>query len=180
MLGSTDITASLIESGEGASAKPIIKDPTDLSQLGYNVEFTTATEFTDDDWSGNEGSVKWYTEEQVLNGTDGITLDDIRSFRVIISGGNGISPGETVNINVPGKIDGTPTAYLIAWNNFGYKYYAENDNSSEDKVLTASTLNVGIRTAAVPKIKKVLNSNSGTPISAKEYNLKATFLVYIV
>lgn len=178
VLGSTDITASLIESGEGASAKPIIKDPTDLSQLGYNVEFTTATEFTDDDWSGNEGSVKWYTEEQVLNGTDGITLDDIRSFRVIISGGNGISPGETVNINVPGKIDGTPTAYLIAWNNFGYKYYAENDNSSEDKVLTASTLNVGIRTAAVPKIKKVLNSNSGTPISAKEYNLKATFLVY--
>ena len=178
VLGSTDITASLTGDEEGAKPQPITEKAGTAEELGYTVEFTTATKFNDDDWSGNEGSVKWYTKEEVNNGTDGITLKDIRSFRVIITGGHGISPSENVNINVPGEIDGTPPAYLIAWNNFGYKYYAENDNSSSDKVLTASTLNVGIRTAAVPKIKKVLNSNSGTPISAKEYNMKATFLVY--
>ena len=173
----TDFAVS-IKGEESTSKEQILNNPPENDKLGYTIQFTTSTKFDDNDWSGETGIAKWYTAEQVANGVDGITLDDIRSFRVVISGGEGIAPNETIKVTVPSKIFGVPPAYLIAWNNFGYKYYAEGDDTGMEKVLSASTLNVGIRTAAVPKMKKVLKVNSGHEISAEEYKMTATFLVY--
>lgn len=155
--------------------------PSETGELAYTVEFSCGVEFTDDDWSGNE-TAQWMsfdeTNEKLAAGE--LSMTDIRSYRIIVSGDadHGITEGGTLRITANARISGESVKpNEIAWNNFGYKYYV-NVSGNNNFALSASSLNVGVKTATIPKIKKELRSPTGAEVSAERLGLGAEFIVY--
>lgn len=146
--------------------------------LVYTIEFSTATEFDDADWDGEENPDKWmsFAETQNKVAAGELKIEDIRSYRVIVGGGDGIAQGNTLSVFVNAEIFGTVQPREIAWNNFGYQYFIEAVGSVFS--LSASSLNVGVMTATTPRIKKVLTSGTGREITAEELGASAEFLIY--
>ncbi|MBO5449384.1 MAG: leucine-rich repeat protein [Ruminococcus sp.] len=150
------------------------------TELGYTIEFSTATEFTPEDWDG-AADAKWLSLEdaaqQIADNT--LNIEDIRSFRVVVKGGNGIAEEHTLTIEANARIYGNVKPGQIAWNNFGYRYSVPiADGSDVYQELSASSLNVGIMTATTPKIQKTLKAGTGRDITAAELNASAEFAVY--
>ena len=176
-----NITVNLIYTDDyGDEVQIPVEKTTDESVLGYTVEFSTVTNFSSYDWSGlktvdDDGNSVWMTAQEASEKIENneISLSDIRAFRVIITGGNGVENKNTVKISVPAKINGDALQHTFAWNNFGYKYYYNNGAS-----LSASSLTVGVMTTAVPEITKTLNSLTVDDISAEELGINARFIVY--
>ncbi len=149
-------------------------------ELGYTIEFSTATEFTTEDWEGKDDTAtEWLSLEEAAQMIEDGTLkiNEIRSFRVIVKGGEGIAKDHTLTVKADARIYGKVSPGQIAWNNFGYRYAVPISDTS-DLELSASSLNVGIMTATTPKIKKVINAGTGRDITAAELNASAEFIVY--
>lgn len=149
----------------------------DENILGYEIEFSTETVFDDSDWSGVE-TEKWLSFEAALEKieTGNIKIEDLRSFRVIVSGGEGIVRNNILTVSVQANIYGEPERGETAWNNFGYKYYIDNNYGTFE--LSASSLNVGVMTATIPKIRKILETGTGEQLSAENSGISASFIVY--
>lgn len=150
-------------------------------KLGYTIEFSTATEFSPEDWDGKDGTAaNWLSLEeaaqQVADGT--LKISEIRSLRVVVKGGEGIAKEHTLTVKANARVYGKVDPGQIAWNNFGYRYAAPLIDTT-DLELSASSLNVGIMTATTPKIKKVINAGTGRDdITAAGLNASAEFVVY--
>lgn len=167
--------------GDGENTLQRVDKPSETGELAYTVEFSAGVEFTDDDWSGNE-TAQWMsfeeTNEKLAAGE--LSMRDIRSYRIIVSGDadHGITEGGTLKITANARISGESVKpNEIAWNNFGYKYYV-NVSGNNNFALSASSLNVGVKTATIPKLKKELCSPTGAEVSAERLEFGAEFIVY--
>ena len=145
-------------------------------ELSYTLELSTKTTFDSKDWSGtNDGSANWiaYSDAVDAIANNELKIEDIRSFRIIISGGSGIEGSDTVSVSFRAKTYGEVPNGKIAWNNFGYRYEAEG------AALSASSMPVGVMTAKIPKIQKTLITDTGKAAPEEIMNTaNAAFIVY--
>lgn len=166
---------------DGENMLQRVDEPSETGELVYTAEFSVGVEFTDDDWSGKD-TAQWMSFDEVNEklASGELNMSDIRSYRIIVSGDadHGITMGGTLKVTANARISGENVKpNEIAWNNFGYKYYVslgENKNFA----LSASSLNVGVKTATIPKLKKELRSPTGAYVSAERLQLGAEFIVY--
>ncbi|MGN1132972.1 MAG: LPXTG cell wall anchor domain-containing protein, partial [Oscillospiraceae bacterium] len=148
--------------------------------LGYTLEFSTSVEFDREDWNGTSaGTANWisYSDAVEKINNNELKLEDIRSFRIIISGGSGIQTTQPITVKYTAQMSGDVPYAKIAWNNFGYRY----DISQESVVtsLSASSKEVGILTARIPKIqKKLITDTGGDAPDEIMNNASAAFVVY--
>ena len=111
----------------------------------YEMEFTDETEYTEDDWNGEE-SEKWASE--VGEGT--------QAFRITFDETFEIPSTYSIAVLFDGKISEEAKAGEIAWNSFGYRYYVDGVD------LTAEPPKVGVMIAVPPTIRKeVAGSDAG-------------------
>ncbi|MGN1114853.1 MAG: leucine-rich repeat domain-containing protein [Oscillospiraceae bacterium] len=149
-------------------------------ELGYTLEFSTSVEFDKEDWNGTSaGTADWiaYSDAVEKINNNELKLEDIRSFRIIISGGSGIQTTEPITVKYTAQMTGDVPYAKVAWNNFGYRY----DVSQESVVtsLSASSKEVGVLTAKIPKIqKKLVTDTEGDAPEEIMNNASAAFVIY--
>ena len=150
----------------------------ELAEEAYTLQFSKATEFSENDMNGTSTD-GWYTLDQLKE--NGLSVTEMRSFRVVIlddsTGDEHLMPAEaeiTVSFNAQADLsEGDIVPSSVAWNSFGY-YYSLKDDSME---LSASSQNVGVRTATIPCLVKELQDTDGNSFSAKE-DTAFRFVIY--
>lgn len=145
---------------------------TPLSSQLYKVQYSEATEFTDDDWAGKESAV-WVDAADWAAG--GKTLADACSIRVVIEddAGSSMPPDATVCVSFDARIEGEAEPYTVAYNSFGYHYGLENTPEE----LEAMTSVVGVRSPSVPRLRKELVDVDGAPYET-EKETSFSFVIY--
>ena len=139
---------------KGARGKP-------LSPEHYILEYSTKTEFDENDWNGEPGG--WTTEK----------IDGARSVRVIIKEDFTIDRNTPLEVVVPGRIASgyvPPGGY--AWCTFGYRY----KTSVDGEPLEAGPGRVGLKMSELPSVEKNLVSVDRPWIAEKDEI--CTFVVY--
>lgn len=135
---------------------------TTLDSTSYTIEYSTATEFTSEDWSG---SSSWSSEK---TGARSIRL------KVLDTTGTLIPAESTIALTFTCQIDGSDVQPgQIAWNSFGYHYRLKGQSAD----LESAPLLVGVKTPSVPKLRKQIvdfNGQARTTDSDASFN----FLVY--
>lgn len=150
---SPNFTVTVTDNASGAE--------TVLDPASYQVQYSTATEFTSEDWKGTS---TWSTDPT-----------GARSIRLVIEDTTGtrIPQESTVSLRFTCQIDGPAEPGTIAWNSFGY-HYSLLDEAWE---LEAAPLKVGVKVPTIPKLKKQLVDHSGLPVAA-EQDETFSFLLY--
>ena len=150
---SPNFTVTVTDNASGAE--------TVLDPANYRVQYSTATEFTNEDWKGTSA---WSTDPT-----------GARSIRLVIEDPTGtrIPQESTVSLRFTCQIDGPAEPGTIAWNSFGY-HYSLLDEAWE---LEAAPLKVGVKVPTIPKLKKQLVDHSGLPMAA-EQDETFSFLLY--
>jgi hypothetical protein len=127
---------------------------TTLDNSGDNKKLWDASELTESDG--------WYTLAQLE--TAGLSLEDMRSFRVVVK--DAVPANATIRVEYNGQIQAydengnPPTESVTAWNSFGYALTMGNST------LATASLDVGVRTAGVPYITKDLVDAQGNAVAA--------------
>lgn len=133
-----------------------------LDASSYIIEYSTQTEFTNEDWRGTSS---WST-----------SAENARSIRLKIfdPAGTLIPVGSTISLNFTCEID-APNVQpgQTAWNSFGYRYSLV-DEASE---LEAAPLKVGVRIPSVPELRKQVVDHKGQ-LRNVEKDEAFRFLVY--
>ena len=147
-----------------------------LDEEVYVLQFSKKTEFGQNDLNGTSID-GWYTLEEI-NADASLSLKDMRSFRVVIQDDTGkVIPGDAqITVDFNAEIDlsqGDIEPSSTAWNSFGYHYSLAG--SAEE--LSASSQNVGVRTAMIPCLVKELRDTDGNPFAAKE-DTTFRFVIY--
>ena len=130
----------------------------------YSIEYSTATEFTSQDWNGTSD---W--------SSDASAAQVARSVRLVIedSAASLIPARSTISFSFTCQIDGDVDPGQVAWNSFGYHYRLDGERSE----LEAAPLKVGVKVPAIPELRKQVVDHSG---QARTVDADATFdfLVY--
>ncbi|MGI6755357.1 MAG: hypothetical protein ACOX4F_05035 [Atopobiaceae bacterium] len=141
----------------------------DLDSSTYTVEFGTATEFDENDFTLTESDdTRWSDASSFASNVGDIST--ARSMRIHVNQLN-LEPGSSVRAvyeaKVPTQVEGT----AIAWNSFGYRA------TSAEHVLEATPLKVGVRiekpwTARVAKLAEDYSytNSEGQVVSGKLYD----------
>lgn len=142
----------------------------------YTLQFSRATEFGETDWNGTN-TTGWYPLEQI-NAIATLSLEDMRSFRVVLRDDTGtVIPADAqITVSFNAKVDlskGDIPPAATAWNSFGYHYSLVGN----DTELEASPQKVGVRMTGVPCLVKELQDLGGNPCCAKEDNT-FRFVIY--
>ena len=135
-----------------------------LDDSQYSLQFTTSTNFSDEDWEGKSSQTDWSA-----------SAGKARAFRIIIldSAGSLIPPGASITVQFTAKIDGEVSPGQVAWNGFGYHYRLHNYTAE----LQSAPLEVGIKIPDVPVIQKELSTRYGTVLPAEKDEI-FQFLIY--
>lgn len=118
------------------------------------------------DKNGNAGI--WKTYAEVKAGYDACQSEEeksqylakYRSMRVVIK--KHIKPSDNVTVEYQAEVipqsngQTMPGAYLTAWSNFAYRY-TTTDAANNPQTLTAYPLKTGVRTPAIPVIRKLVH-----------------------
>lgn len=145
---------------------------TELGSSEYRIEYMTENaSFDEDDWSGDNGG---WTSVADATGWSNVAKD-VTALRVVIEGENALPVGAKVCVSFNAQVADNAGADAVAWNSFGYRgVYNGGKNSFE-----AMPEPVGVRTPAVPTLKKIIEDSQGnsavvTDVAGKEFR----FLLY--
>lgn len=136
---------------------------TTLDSSSYTIEYSTATEFTSQDWNGASTDT-WSSDAQ-----------GARSIRLVINDATAslIPADSSISLSFTCQIEGNAAPGQVAWNSFGY-HYRLNGETSE---LEAAPLKVGVKVPAVPELRKQVVDHSGQA-RAVDADASFDFLVY--
>ena len=149
---------------------------TNLDPDTYSIQFSMATEFSENDLNGTSTD-GWYTQEQIDANAE-ISLANMRSFRVVIRDDTGtvIPADAVVAVSFNAEIDrdsGDIPSAATAWNSFAYHYSLVGS----DQALRANPQKVGVRTIGIPHLVKELQDTDGVAYRAKE-DTTFRFVIY--
>lgn len=147
-----------------------------LDSQYYRIQYSSGTDFggpMSADWAGETTGT---TATWVDAGSWTRPLSEVRSIRIIITDAGatqipahavitvsfGASAPDTVEVTAP-----------VAWNNFGYHYAI----SGVEQELEAMSDLVGVRVPSVPRLRKQLEDNDGSPLAA-ETDEAFSFVIY--
>ena len=134
-------------------------EPVALDESDYEVTYAAKTEFSDEDWAG-ENAADW---EAAPAGA--------RSLRVVIRDANGsedlIPAKATVTVSFAAQVEGAADPGTVAWNSFGYRYQVRQAAGSPLE-LSAVSLPVGVRVPTVPTLVKRVVNGSGEAATIDE------------
>ena len=141
-----------------------------ISQGDYTVQYSTKTEFTEEDWDGST-SEGWTDMPQ----------SDSRSIRVVWGEDTDpdtdgtVWPNSSLVLSFEAQVAGgeDPEAGAVAWNNFGYSYSMVDSDAD----LQASPSVVGVQVPDVPAIQKrsVDALGADSPVAA---DTTFSFMIY--
>lgn len=129
------------------------QNSTSVDSSKYTIQFSNigANEaYTEDDFDGEMDESRWHNNWQ--NGDT--------SFRIIMTNGFALKPGETLVIRYDGKISDDANPGQIAWNSFGYRYSA----GANSTYLRAEPPKVGVMIQADAIIRKVVVDSENTDL----------------
>lgn len=135
-----------------------------LSSSQYELQFTTVTDFTEDDWKGLTTTTDWNATPQ-----------EARAFRVVLrdSVDGIIPPNATLKITFTAKVDGDASHGQIAWNGFGYHYKL----IGFEPEFESAPFEVGVKIPEVPNMQKELSKEFGT-LELAEKDEVFRFIIY--
>jgi hypothetical protein len=167
-------------------------DPTTLDSSEYTLQFSETTDLTDKGskteadpvWSDSSVNSNvspltvadgWYTLAELRE--NGKSLQDMRSVRVVVSDPNSekdLMPANctiTVSFNAVVDANSDMGYSKTAWNSFAYRYWVGTTE------LTASPLEVGVRSPGIPQLGKSLTDEYGEDyVATKDETF--SFLIY--
>lgn len=129
-----------------------------LTSDQYIIQYSTKTEFSAEDWSGN--GENWITYQS------GDDLSNARSIRLMVLDDSGtiIPEKSSIHLTFAAKADESAASGAYAWNNFGYHYSMFNSEAE----LEAAPLKVGVAVKGMPNITKATIDSEGQPTSFDE------------
>lgn len=154
-----------LQTGDGAAIE--------LDSNKYRLEYKTdaSPSFDGDDWDGNGDG--WTL---VTSGTGwSAVADSITAFRVVIEDPSALPNGAKIRVSFDAQVSDEAGADEVAWNSFGYRG-TYNRGKSEFEAMPEP---VGVRTPAVPTLRKLINNPQGSsaPVT-NEAGEKFEFLLY--
>lgn len=153
----SEFTVSLADNPEfTVTIFPVSGESYVLAPEFYTIGYSSAQEFTSDDWSGLSDWDEWTQD-----------AENVRSIRLYISDDDGlqIPVGARIEFSFNAKVDDqNASAGMTAWNSFGYHYGLAGVGYE----LEAMPLPVGVKIPEVPVLRKKLIDLTGNEYKTLE------------